>query len=75
MHTHTTVYKIDNMDLLFSAGKYSKYFAVTYNGKESEKVCVYIYVCIYIYMYICVCIYMYIYIYIYVYIWITLLYT
>ena len=42
------------MDLLFSAGKYSKYFAVTYNGKESEKVCVYIYV----YTYIHICIYL-----------------
>ena len=54
------------MDLLFSAGKYSKYFAVTYNGKESEKVCVYIYVYIYTCIYVCVyiCIYIYTYMYI-----------
>jgi len=38
------------MDLLFSVGKYIKYFAVTYNGKESEKVCVC--VCVYVYIWI-----------------------
>ena len=49
-HIHTTVCQINSMDLLFSTGKYIKYFAVTYNGKESEKVCVCLYVCVCIYL-------------------------
>ena len=33
---HTTVYKINNKDLLCSTGNYIQYIVITYNGKESE---------------------------------------
>ena len=32
------MYKIDNTDLLYSTGNYVQYLAITFNGKESEKV-------------------------------------
>ena len=42
---HTTIYKIDNnKDLLYSTGNYIQYLVITYNGKESEKECIYIYI-------------------------------
>ena len=39
-----------NKALLYSAGNYTQYFAITYMRKESEKE--YIYIC----MYVCVCV-------------------
>ena len=32
---------INNKDLLYSTGNYIQYLAITYNGKESEKVYIY----------------------------------
>ena len=54
---HTTIYKINNKDLLYSTGNYTQYFVITCMGKNLKKK-IYIYVCVY------VCIYIYIYIYI-----------
>ena len=34
---HTTIYKINNKDLLCSTGNYIQYLIITYNGKETEK--------------------------------------
>ena len=36
-HVHTTIYKVDKHDLLYSTGNYIQYLVITYNGKESEK--------------------------------------
>ena len=58
--------------VLYSTGKYTQYFVITYKGKESEKeyiyICVCVYVCVYIYTHthIYVCIYMYIHTYIFI---------
>ena len=50
---HSTIYKIDNKDLLYSTGNYTQYFVIKYKGKESEKECIYeIYIYIYTYKYI-----------------------
>ena len=38
---HTFTYKIDN-DLLYNIRNYIQYIVITYNGKESEKECVFI---------------------------------
>ena len=35
--------QIIKKDILHSTGNYTQYFVITYNGKESEKECVYIY--------------------------------
>ena len=35
--THTTIYKINNKDLLRSIGNYIHHLVIVYNGKESEK--------------------------------------
>ena len=40
----TTIYKINNKDLLYSTGNYIQYLAINRNGKESEKE----YICIYV---------------------------
>ena len=34
---HTTLYKINNNDLLHRTGNYIQYLVITYNGKASEK--------------------------------------
>ena len=34
---HTTIYKINNKDLLNSTGNYAQYLVITYNGKGYEK--------------------------------------
>ena len=39
---HTTIYKINNKDLLCSTGNYIHYLVIIYNGKESEKEYIYI---------------------------------
>ena len=39
---HTTIYKINNKDLLCSTGNYIPYLVIIYNGKESEKEYIYI---------------------------------
>ena len=36
-HTHTTIYKIDNKDLLYSQGNSTQHLVITYNEKESLK--------------------------------------
>ena len=36
-HIHTTIYKINNKDLLYSTWNYIRHLVITYNGKESEK--------------------------------------
>ena len=41
-HIHTTIYKINNKELLYSTGNYTQYFEITYKGKESEKEYIYI---------------------------------
>ena len=41
---HTTIYKIDNKDLLYSTGNSTQYAVITYMGKESKKVWIYVYV-------------------------------
>ena len=38
---HTTIYKINNKDLLYSTGNYIHYLVIIYNGKESEKEYIY----------------------------------
>ena len=45
--TDTTVYKINNKDLLYSTGNYIQYLVITYNGKESEKEYMYVYIYVY----------------------------
>ena len=44
--TYTLLYikQINNKDLPYNTGNYSKYFIVAYNGKESEKIHTHIYV-------------------------------
>ena len=44
------MYKIDNTDLLYSTGNYVQYLAITFNGKESEKVYTHTHTHIYIYI-------------------------
>ena len=34
---HTTIYKINNKDLLYTIGNYSQYLVITYNGQKSKK--------------------------------------
>ena len=44
-YTCTTIYKIDNKDLLYSIGNHTQYSVITYMRKESEKrmnICEYI---------------------------------
>ena len=36
-YIHTTIYKINNKDLLYSTGNYTQYFVINHNAKESEK--------------------------------------
>ena len=36
-HIHTTIYNIDNKDLLYSTGNSTQYSIMTYMGKESKK--------------------------------------
>ena len=60
---HTTLYKINNKDLLCSTGNYIQYLVVTYKGKQSLSyvyIYVYVYIYIFIYVYICMCMCMYI---------------
>ena len=47
--TYTLLYvkQVINKDLLYSTGKYTQYFVITYKGKESEKEYIYIYIYIY----------------------------
>ena len=42
---HTTIYKIENQ-LLYSTGNCIQYSVITYNGKETEKMCVCVCVCV-----------------------------
>ena len=43
---------MDNQQvLLYSTEKYTQYFVITYEGKESEREYIYIYTHIYIYIY------------------------
>ena len=41
---HTTVYKRDNKDLLYSTGNYVQYLVLASDGKLSEKEYIYTYV-------------------------------
>ena len=52
---------MDNRDLLHSTGNHIQYLVITYNGKDSEKVCIYIYIyiCTHTHIYVCVYIYTY----------------
>ena len=45
INRYTLLYikQIDNKDLLYSTGNYIQYLVITYNGKESEKECIYMY--------------------------------
>ena len=43
-HIPTTIYKIDNKDLLYSTGNSTQYSVMTYMGKESKKEWIYVYV-------------------------------
>ena len=43
-HIHTTIYKIDNKDLLYSTGNTTHYSVMAYMGKESKKEWIYVYV-------------------------------
>ena len=47
----TTIYKINNKDLLYSTGNYIQYLIVTYKGKESENIYTHIYIYVYRHMY------------------------
>ena len=38
----TTLGKIDNKGLLYSTGNYIQYLVITYNGRESERLCIYL---------------------------------
>ena len=50
---HTTIYKIDKQQGLYSTGNYTQYLVITDNGKEPEKEYIYIYInIIYIFRYI-----------------------
>ena len=40
----TTVYKINNKDLLYSTGNYIQYLVITNNAKEPDKEYIYIYI-------------------------------
>ena len=37
IHTQLYIKQTTNKDLLYSTGKYTQYFVITYKGKESEK--------------------------------------
>ena len=41
-HTHTTIYKITNKDLLYSTGNSTQYPVINHNGKEYEKEYIYV---------------------------------
>ena len=49
---HTTIYKINNKDLLCSTGNYIHYLVIIYTGKESEKEYIYIYIMNHIVVYL-----------------------
>ena len=38
----TTLGKTDNKGLLYSRGNYIQYLVITYNERESEKLCIYL---------------------------------
>ena len=40
--TQTTLGKTDNKGLLYSTGNYIQYLVITYNERESEKLCIYL---------------------------------
>ena len=40
-YIHTTIYKINNKDLLYSTGNYTQYFVIIYMGKDSENIYIY----------------------------------
>ena len=45
-HIHTTIYKIDSKDLLYSIGNYIQYLVIC-NGKNlNDNIYIYIYICI-----------------------------
>ena len=48
------MFKIDNTDLLYSTGNYVQYLAITFNGKESEKVYIHTHTHTHIYIYLCI---------------------
>ena len=48
----STIYKIDNKDLLHSTGNLTESFILDYKGKESEKEYKYLYIYIYTHTYI-----------------------
>ena len=45
INRYTLLYikQINNKDLVYSSGNYFQYLVIPYNGKESEKECIYIY--------------------------------
>ena len=44
INIYTVLYikQITNKDLLYSRGKYTQYFVITYKGEESEKIYIYV---------------------------------
>ena len=48
INTLQYIKQINNKDLLYSTGNYTRYFAITYKGKESEKEYIDTYIHIYI---------------------------
>ena len=54
---HSTIYIINDKNLLYSTENYIHYLVITYMVKESEKEYIYIYMYIPTHTYICVCIY------------------
>ena len=49
---HTTTYKINNKDLLYSTGNYIQYLVISCKGKDSEKGNIYMFFYKYINTYI-----------------------
>ena len=50
IYTLPYIKQVNNKDLLYSAGSYTQYLVITYNGKKSEKA----YIHTHIYMCVCV---------------------
>ena len=58
INRYTLLYikQINDKDILYSTRKYTEYFVITSNGKESEKEYMHVCMCTYMCVYICICI-------------------
>ena len=50
LNMHTTIYKINNKDVLYRTGNYIQYFVITHKGGKNLKSNLYIYIGLYVYI-------------------------